>query len=72
MKPLSIRIAVAAASLLTAASSQASGPAFTGLFARAYDASTVFANPAGMLGGAMIRSVHGLRTSTNQIAGEFV
>lgn len=42
------RAAVAAASLFFSAAGQASGPAFTGLFAKAYDASTVFANPAGM------------------------
>jgi len=40
--------AVAMVSLLTAATGQAAGPAFTGLFAKADNAATVFANPAGM------------------------
>lgn len=48
MKPSRIGFAVATASLLSSAAAQASGPAFTGLFAKAHDASTVFANPAGM------------------------
>ncbi|MCB1730860.1 MAG: outer membrane protein transport protein, partial [Halieaceae bacterium] len=47
MKPLILPAAITTACLLTAAA-HASGPAFTGLFAKAYDASTVFANPAGM------------------------
>lgn len=48
MKPLILPTAITTACLLTAAAAHASGPAFTGLFAKAYDASTVFANPAGM------------------------
>lgn len=34
---------------LAAGSAHATGPAFTGLFARAYSAETVFSNPAGMV-----------------------
>ncbi len=48
MSSYSLRGAVALICLAATAASHASGPAFTGLFAKAYDASTVFANPAGM------------------------
>lgn len=47
MNPM-VRFAVISASLSFAATSQAHGPAGTGLFAGADSAETVFANPAGM------------------------
>ncbi len=43
-----LRVGVATLSTIAAGMCQAAGPAFTGLFAKAYDAGTVFANPAGM------------------------
>jgi long-chain fatty acid transport protein len=48
MPPLRKRLSLALLFSLTAVNAHATGPAFTGLFARAYSAETVFANPAGM------------------------
>ena len=48
MSSIVLRNGIVIACLSWTAAGQAAGPAFTGLFAKAYDATTVFTNPAGM------------------------